>query len=260
MKFFILIVSLFAAVSAFPNREERIVGGSVAKPNSHPFVVLLVVNLPNHNDAMCGGSIISKTVILTAAHCLQGSISTEVAAGVHDITHEEPTQQHMTVMPPQYRVHSQFNPKNFNNDVATLILPHQLTLNKYVATITLAKANIGLLEGVNAMSLGWGDTVNGGPHSNVLKEVTNKIIKNSECVPHYTGGIVNAAAMCVASTNRNGICDGDSGGPLVIAQGSNLIQVGIASFIPTRPNTCGVVPAGYARVSSFIAWIESHMK
>jgi len=45
--------------------KTRIVGGSEAKPNSWPWECFV-----NPEGFLCGGSVISSTYILTAAHCL----------------------------------------------------------------------------------------------------------------------------------------------------------------------------------------------
>lgn len=44
----------------------RIVGGSTATRNQFPYQVALIIN----NSGFCGGSIISNTWVLTAAHCV----------------------------------------------------------------------------------------------------------------------------------------------------------------------------------------------
>ncbi|KAF7274910.1 hypothetical protein GWI33_012427 [Rhynchophorus ferrugineus] len=49
--------------------ESRIIGGSEATPNSHPYQVALFIQFPQ-GRSFCGGSIISENYILTAAHCM----------------------------------------------------------------------------------------------------------------------------------------------------------------------------------------------
>jgi len=48
---------------------------------------------------------------------------------------------------------------------------------------------------------------------------------------------------------------GDSGGALVIDTGINYVQIGVVSFISNLGCTAGN-PSGYARVTSFLAWIK----
>lgn len=73
MKFTIGIIVLCLSVSAFAEEERsgRIVGGEITSPHAHPYLVGIIRRLPGGATAVCGGSILSNFVVLTAAQCLQ---------------------------------------------------------------------------------------------------------------------------------------------------------------------------------------------
>ena len=50
---------------------------------------------------------------------------------------------------------------------------------------------------------------------------------------------------------------GDSGGPLVVTSGNNFILIGVVNFVSSAGCAAGH-PAGYARVTSFRAWIQNN--
>ncbi|KAJ4436544.1 hypothetical protein ANN_16575 [Periplaneta americana] len=50
---------------------------------------------------------------------------------------------------------------------------------------------------------------------------------------------------------------GDSGGPLIHAENGGYIQVGVVSFVAAIGCEAGY-PAGFARVTSYLDWIQSH--
>ena len=52
--------------------SDRIFGGQDAKREDYPWLVGLLITQDGKDQLICGGSLISETLILTAAHCIQG--------------------------------------------------------------------------------------------------------------------------------------------------------------------------------------------
>ena len=48
---------------------EHIVGGSIAKLGEYPYMALLGYNVDGDTLYACGGSLLNKKYVLTAAHC-----------------------------------------------------------------------------------------------------------------------------------------------------------------------------------------------
>ncbi|XP_070491614.1 brachyurin-like [Chironomus tepperi] len=249
--------TVFAQLFPKTSRNRRIVGGQEATRNAHPYQVAQI-----HQRAilqtMCGGSVISPTVILTAAHCPINSVSTTVITGAHNMNQIEPTQQRRTVQAANYRLHANYNSQNLNNDIATMILPTPLTWTASVQPIALAQANAGSFENVIGQSTGWGRVADGAGSSPVLRVVTNRIISNAECAAVFGAAVVNHAVICIDTTGGRGTCQGDSGGVLSVPNGATRLQVGITSFGSSAGCEMSF-PAGFERVSAQINWINNNM-
>uniref|UniRef100_A0A672SVE0 trypsin n=1 Tax=Sinocyclocheilus grahami TaxID=75366 RepID=A0A672SVE0_SINGR len=74
--------------------ESGIIGGKEAKPHSRPYMAS--IQYINHHT--CGGMLIRKDYVLTAAHCLKPLSAAWVVLGAHNITKVEKSQQRIPVM------------------------------------------------------------------------------------------------------------------------------------------------------------------
>lgn len=247
-----------------PNpRASRIVGGIEAPPNSHPYQLALHVTRTG-GIGLCGGSILSATSVLTAGHCVGGTSTILVIAGAHNRNIVEATQQRRTVLPANYRVHPLFNPSNFNNNIAVLIVPQVFTFNANVQPTRLptAFANELFVNDV-ATSTGWGRTAIAGAESAVLRRATNTVITNAACSSIFGPSIVVAGVLCTetsAGVNAHGACHGDDGGVLSVPRAGDVrpIQIGVTSYFAAAGCVIGF-PIGYTRVTTYLTWLQANM-
>jgi len=247
-----------------PNpRAPRIVGGIEVPPHSHPYQLALHVTR-TAGIGLCGGSILSATSVLTAAHCVGGTSTILVIAGAHNRNIIEVTQQRRTILPANYRVHPLFNPSSFNNNIAVLVVPQVFTFNTNVQPTRLptAFANELFVTEV-ATSTGWGRTLVAGPESAVLRRSTNAVITNAACSSIYGTSIVVASVLCtntLAGPGAQGACHGDDGGVLSVPRVGDVrpIQIGVTSFYAAAGCVVGY-PIGFTRVTSYLTWLQANM-
>lgn len=71
--------------------QRRIVGGTPAKLGAFPWMALIgYTNELDETSFKCGGSLITKRHILTAAHCLKSTLSS-VRLGEHNLDKDDET-------------------------------------------------------------------------------------------------------------------------------------------------------------------------
>ncbi|KAH8282430.1 hypothetical protein KR054_007735, partial [Drosophila jambulina] len=241
---FILCVLVTSLVSArqIPGPQERIVGGYHVFIEDVPHQVAIL----KYGVQTCGGAIYSERIILTAAHCLNGTNAEaySVRAGS-----SFPNSGGQVVDVQEAYPHKDYDPIKVTNDIAVLYLKDPLKLN------TTRTRSIELAEeppkiGEKCMVSGWGMTYFGSSVSAPTLLAANLTIsKYSLCRSKYPG-IVNKDMICAYAPNADS-CKGDSGGPLISLQSLKLI--GIVSF----GRECAVegYPGVYASVAYFKKWI-----
>ncbi|XP_037542277.1 granzyme B(G,H)-like [Nematolebias whitei] len=242
------IVSILLLVTITEATESSIVGGQVAKAHSRPYMASL--QFQGHHS--CGGVLIRKDFVLTAAHCkhLDAGAMT-VVLGAHDITKKEKTQQLFQVA--TYFQHPNFT-GGFDYDIMLLKLKTTAKLEKYVKPIGLPKKDGNTPATIKCAVAGWGRTGPKKPTSNVLKETTEKTQFNSECQKIWRKNFNSLRMVCTNfDKKKGGICEGDSGGPLIC----NTKLQGITAY--TAKDECDnpKYPHVFTKVSFYLPWIKT---
>ncbi|KAH1028776.1 hypothetical protein HUJ05_002107 [Dendroctonus ponderosae] len=237
---------IFVVASGMAPSESRIIGGLEVDRHSVPYQAALFIEF-SRGRSFCGGSLISHSHVLTAAHCMHKAKLVEVVLGAHDIRKNETSQFHVTCE--DITVHPEWNYQKLENDIALIKLPQPVTLNKYISPVSLATS--GSFVDSNALLTGWGKTSDLSTVSNVLNQVNLPILENERCKSFYED-IINNSHICTSGVELKGGCNGDSGGPLVV----DGHQVGIVSFGSNRC-TKGY-PTVFTRVTEFADWISKN--
>lgn len=159
-------------------------------------------------------------------------------------------------------IHPYFNPRTLINDIALIRLrtaTRSLLDHPFVSLIRLPNVTDARIDFTGRASnvSGFGTTGIGTGPSEVLRFITVPVISNQECSDVFRGSIL-PSNLCVSTVGGRSPCQGDSGGPLTTAIDRNrTIVIGVVSF---GAEDCSVgVPVAFARVTSFLSWIESHV-
>ncbi|XP_003460935.2 neutrophil elastase isoform X2 [Cavia porcellus] len=234
-----LAYALLALLLAGPTLASDIVGGRPARPHSRPYMV----SLQRRGGHFCGGTLIARDFVMSAAHCVNGLNfrSVQVVLGAHDLRRRERTRQTFGV---ERIFENGFDPTLLLNDIVILQLNGSAKMNTNVQVARLPAQGQGVRNGTRCLAMGWGRLGTNQPVPSVLQEL-NVTVVTSQCRRR-----VNVCTL--VPWRRAGICFGDSGGPLVC---NGLVQ-GIDSFIRGGCGS-GYFPDAFAPVAEYIDWINS---
>jgi secreted trypsin-like serine protease len=191
----------------------------------------------------CGGTVVSPTKILTAAHCVKAEDGTsynwKAYGAVLTGTSQLPTTDSSgntdlhggTVsLPLRQWNHPSYSPSTINNDIAVITLAAPVTATPIRMTTSGDTASYA--EGTSAKLYGWGRTSSTSQDiSETLKSATLTVHSDSTCTTAYgslyiKGHMICAGTQSGSDTGTKAACNGDSGGPLVV---NNRI-VGVVSW------------------------------
>merc|ERR1712002_166526 len=233
-----------------------IVGGQAANRGSLPWQVSI-----QSWGHFCGGTVIGKRWILTAAHCFpRGSNREKIVAGEHKLHHSEGSEQSIQVA--RAYVHPRYNARTMLNDICLLKLSKDLNFDSYTQPACLPKqANEGndYRTGDNVIVSGWGRLSSGGSSPSTLQMVRVPFISDQTCNKRSVYNKSILSSMICAGKLGGGVdsCQGDSGGPLVKKINGKWTVLGVVSWGIgcAKYNKPGV----YTRVARFDQWIKDTM-
>lgn len=228
---------------------ERVVGGSDAAEGDWPWQVSLQWNNIHH----CGGILISKTWILTAAHCFRRDTDPHKWIATFGISLTFP-QQRMRVK--TILTHKNYNSVTHENDIAVVKLERDVDFTKNIHSVCLPVATQNISPGSTAYVTGWGSQKYGGATVKDLQQGRVNIISNEVCNEpiSYNGAVLSGMLCAGVPYGEVDACQGDSGGPLVQEDSRQLwFLVGIVSW----GDRCGLPdkPGVYTRVTAYRDWI-----
>ena len=231
----------------------------------------------------CGGAVLNKDWVISAAHCFQGALAAEVfvAIGFHE------RDNHISSYGAQYgrqliqakRIvnHESYNDNTLENDIALVELSRSIVYPITAQTVadgsnyrkTLVRPICIPGETTNnrfestlvgkATATGWGRTTDGGERADKLLWVDLNRITASRSTCGW-GNLNFQKQVCADGDpgDSKDTCQGDSGGPLVglsSQYGQKYALLGLTSY----GSECGgEYPGVYTRPSGFINWIKRY--
>ncbi|KAF8763769.1 Transmembrane protease serine 11B like protein [Argiope bruennichi] len=235
--------------------DPKIVNGRPANEGEFPWMVALHFN----NRFICSSFLISPTIVMTAAHCVQFNNGVEPATAFYgiigNIRREGPEtriQFREVAAHPQYGSGSEY-------DIAVFRVSSTVEMTDFIQTICLPESGRSF-DLVYVQAMGWGVTSNNNqdpPETMMTTELS--VPPRTACQFFYAllGITITDRHICVNSFRPTGVCYGDSGGPAVYDDplSGKPVAVGVASFISFLGCGRPIAPSVYTRIASYIDWL-----
>ncbi|KAK2917106.1 hypothetical protein Q8A67_001480 [Cirrhinus molitorella] len=234
--------------------KSKVFGGENARTKNWPWQVSIHYNYTHH----CGGTLITKDWVLSAAHCFQDHDESDTVMYFGRLRQfgSNPYETNRTAR--RIIKHPKYDRFNGDNDIALVQLSSSVTFTERIKPVCLAAAGSVFAAGTQSWVTGWGSLQSEAKPFDLLQEMMVPVVNNSDCDNVYGGNITNNM-ICAGLLNQveKGVCTGDSGGPVVSRKGFLWIQSGILSFGKECVNP--KYPTVSTRVSQYQNWIKSYL-
>ncbi|KAJ2590885.1 hypothetical protein IWW49_001803 [Coemansia sp. RSA 1797] len=207
--------------------SKRIYGGYALPEFQAPFEVS-VATIKGKEVSACGGTLISSSHVVTAAHCLvpyKASYPVKVGYNSQNKSEQTVVQATKVTIHPKYLANSE----DGRYDIAILEIP-RVTFNKQTQRIPIYSSKINI--GQELLAVGWGKTENTSTHRDALR-ATAIIIGDYKTCRQFKSNFQanNDPRVCALGklTPGDGICMGDSGSSVSLENNGQQYYVGIGS-------------------------------
>lgn len=245
------------------SRNIRIINGNPAEYKDNPWQVALVAASQANNlqSQFCGGAIIGKKWIVTAAHCIDTSLPEsyyEVLSGTASLTNGGKRSKVL-----RYIIHEQYKSEKIDGvwlhdfDIALMEI-ETLDIKKIpVEPIQVLNSDESYFSTGNMLRVtGWGITERRFEPTTELLGIEMPYVSKTVCnlKKSYDGRISENMFCAGDQLGKKDTCTGDSGGPVTVSAGKDRKLIGLVSWGIGcgQEDKYGV----YTRISKFSNWIK----
>jgi hypothetical protein len=249
-------------------KDARIIGGTTAVAGTWPFIASL--RYSSNNGHFCGGSVITPTAILTAAHCVTNGAAVYAPSSLYVVTGQTSLSatSGQRIRVARIIVHPSWNKATWAGDAAILVLASATSAPTIAIANTTNEAN-ALAAGAWEWTAGWGSQSPLQPDNNSIGATWPDALQNAAlhtytaaaCNGYYQSTTFSNWQLCVGREDAT-FCNGDSGGPHVVQTASGQwVQIGITSFTVLNQGwSCTYKYSGVTRTAPLFAWMVAALR
>jgi hypothetical protein len=233
-----------------------VIGGQVAYPSEYPYFVKIISTHPDGSQVQCGGTVIADSVVLTAAHCVDGGAQPAgVTVYIWDVQPETAV---------GISVHPLWDGESRHGHDLAIVRLAPFATSGVVPVQVGSPWDVSVYgAGTQETTVGHGRTTPDGVVTNDLYALHASIRSDSDMDDVFnrlwTPDWWTSALMIGFGNSDHTICNGDSGGPLTVQAGATPVLVGVTSMAWSFLSNCSEA-GGFAEVRGpQLAWIASEV-
>ncbi|XP_055949628.1 clotting factor C-like isoform X6 [Argiope bruennichi] len=244
----------------------KVTYGTNTTAGEFPWIVFLFMN---ETRQTCGGVLLDRRTVLSAAHCFVNAEFCTIYFGKYNKSDEKDDKHVLTTRSSEIIVHPEFNPATFNNDIAIVKFSPDVPFSPRIQPICMpspATTAINIIPGRNGTVSGWG--LNEKRVESPRLMMANLPVQASEtCVAAYRKRnqiiAVTQGMFCAGYPNdRINACEGDSGSPLVFYNNrtQRFVVEGLVSHGMSGRCELPEKYTMFTKVSNYLQWIYQNWK
>jgi hypothetical protein len=208
------------------NFTALVTSGNHAVRGQFPWLVAYFYSGDNQNKFICGGSLISAKLVITAAHCVQSKFSKSIRKaedstfyiGKTNIDSLIGESNYVTSNADQLIIHPDWNSatSQYDSDIAIAVLVKTIIYNKFIKPICIWRQSNSYRDmiGQHGIVAGWGKTEVNAISTASPMFASIPVVDGETCLlsDKRFSAIASKKTFCAGVKNLSqGPCNGDSG-------------------------------------------------
>lgn len=234
-------------------QNSRIFQGMNAEPKDFPYMAIVEYHSVYRTYGYCGGSLVSNSVIVTAAHCIDSAIDLIIQLGVNnlDLGREE---GRVIIEAQNWLAHPGYMRGSVLNDIGWIILKQLVEFTDYVKPVGMTF--VDQTENRDAILTGFGKNYTAGKIPDILQWALLSTTGTS-CLNYYNIPDTENIRCSLFCAVGSAPCENDDGGPLVTYTDNMLI--GIVGLQKVKRCHLGE-PVIFTKIAHYYRWMKASVE
>lgn len=227
---------------------------------------IFVVENNQQPKYICGATLISETVLVTAAHCVWKSKAEDLLVAVGNVRTEY---DHPDDYLARYYVVNEIKTyinyldqlSNYEADIALIELTQRVDVDKIIFPVCIDWNLDDVKSQETTEEMGFAVSLKNSTSNGALHVTKMPIVPDEQCVAKQSPEFrkyLTFTKFCAGWANGNSMCSGDSGTGLTVLRSDGRYYLrGIVSVGPRKKSTDQTI---FTKVSIYVKWIENHLK